>query len=452
MDEKPDEAPMIEVELSEAQMVRKSLLEAQPETKEHLDALLSFMERYSYAAANKLYRPGIEENLSELTQKLGWFKTKEASLVAKSGGSSAENLFAFARALVLGRACVYTNGPLPCFFGYEENRVVDLTAGTVLLDATADIDGVSSIVPWRAATETPKARYDNLEIIHVPQHTRKNLSTYLKKATNQRDYVNWVKATITQYVQSGQKAFVVCKKCLFDNERIPTWPQGDPRFKEPKLYTEKFEWDLEGRKLCATHWGSGIGSNAWMKADVVLLFDEYIPPRRSSVAQTQGLRGHKVYEGDLGGMSTLNSKAPAVDSISEGHVLRWTKQLALRGNARNYDKDGVCGKQRLVVGSNLKRFMANVEMLFPKVKLVRVGNHSDRSTYGEQILAMLSTTRERLLSTKVISNLIGKPWRNVLPFVRTPAFLRSLKTLGWQYKSLRGRGGAQFERLVEVSC
>ena len=101
--------------------------------------------------------------------------------------------------------------------------------------------------------------------------------------------------------------------------------------------------------LCATHWGTGVGSNAWRDADVVFLFDEFFIPRRIAVATTQGLRGHKVHEGDLGHMRNLNSKADGVDLVADGHALRWTKQLALRGRARFYDANGVCSKQRLVV-------------------------------------------------------------------------------------------------------
>ena len=64
----------------------------------------------------------------------------------------------------------------------------------------------------------------------------------------------------------------------------------------------------------------------------------------------QGLREHRADEGDLASMTTLSSKAHGVDIIAEGHRLRWTKQLALRGRARSYDEHGMCGKQRLVVG------------------------------------------------------------------------------------------------------
>lgn len=450
VDEKPDEAPAIDIMLSEAQTVYEALLDAHPETKAHLDALLKFMQQYNYAAPNALYRRGIEVDQDTLIEELSWFKTREASLVRKSAKiPGVEKFFAFAKALVVGRACVATNKSLAYFFGYDEHRVIDLTAGTILLDATADIDGISSIVPWRKPTETPRANYANLEIICVPQHTKQRLSEYLKTAANQRAYSTWILETIKQHMRPGEKGLVVAKKTLFDVERIPQWPEGDPRFKEPKVYTEEYGWDIGGRSLCATYWGTGVGSNAWSDADVVFLFDEFILPRRISVAHTQGLRGHHVDQGDLGSMRTLHSKAEGVDSIAEGHVLRWTKQLALRGKARVYDENGICGKQRLVVGSDLKRFMANVTKLFPGAPRVRyVGNHDNNTTYANKILLLLNDTSECLLSTKVLSRIIGKPWRDVRPYVLTQGFRRSIEAIGWRYNPLKGRSGARFERII----
>jgi hypothetical protein len=366
VDERPDEAPSLDLMLSEAEAVREAVIRHHPDAKEHLDALVRFMEQYNYAPSNKLYRPGLELDATQVDNDLGWFRTPAAERLAKSASNiqGVDKVFAFAKALVVGRACVATSGALTHFFGYEEQRVIDRSAGAILLDATADIDGISSIVPWRVETETPKARYDSLEIVHVPQHTKKRLSEYLKTASNQRSYVDWIVQTIREHMLPGEKGLVICKKCLFDAERIPQWDQGDPRFLQPKSYTEEYGWDIEGRRICATHWGTGIGSNTWRDADVVFLFDEFFVPRRIAVATTQGYRSQKVSEGDLGTMRTLNSKAEGVDSIADGHALRWTKQLALRGRARLYDENCVCGKQRLVVGSDLKRFMLNASKLF----------------------------------------------------------------------------------------
>src|SRR6516164_2005598 len=154
--------------------------------------------------------------------------------------------------MTIGCAFAAPSGTIVQFVGWRSELMV--RSGMILLDATADIDGVSHICPWRQHVKTPQAHYGNLDIVHVPQHTRQRLSEYLKKAANQRAYVKWM--------------------------------------------------------------------------------------------------GHRANEGDLASMKTLNSKAKGVDLIGEGHRLRWTKQLALRGRGRTYDQHGLCGKQRLVISSD----------------------------------------------------------------------------------------------------
>ena len=74
VDERPDEAPSLDVMLSEAQAVREVLIDQHPETKEYMDALLRFMEKYSYAPPNKLYRTGIELDADTVTAELAWFQ------------------------------------------------------------------------------------------------------------------------------------------------------------------------------------------------------------------------------------------------------------------------------------------------------------------------------------------------------------------------------------------
>jgi hypothetical protein len=151
-------------------------------------------------------------------------------------------------------------------------------------------------------------------------------------------------------------------------------------------------------------------------------------------------------------MSSLHSKACGVDMIADGHTNGWNKQMALRGRARQYDENGVCGKQRLVVGSDLKRFMLNVEKLFPGAKVPTIGAFSDNSTLADRILGLLSKTQDRVLTTKAIAPVIERDWRQVSPDVLTPFFRKRLEVLGWKYvpvkgKVGRGKLGTRFERL-----
>jgi hypothetical protein len=71
-----------------------------------------------------------------------------------------------------------------------------------------------------------------------------------------------MKETIIAHTELGQRVLIVCMKALFDNRNVPDWPERDERFDTPDVYLREYGWELEGRKLCATHWGGfGIGAN-----------------------------------------------------------------------------------------------------------------------------------------------------------------------------------------------
>jgi hypothetical protein len=454
VDERPEEIPTIQIALSTAQKVREALLKEHPETKVHLDALLQRMERHNYKEANKIYIP----DAGTIAQALAWFRTEEAARLASRASDipCIKELFSYGSALAVGRGWIATDGVLPSYFGYDDQRIVNLAAGVMLLDATADIDGITNIAPYRAQAEVPKASYENLEIIHVGQHTKTRLDQYLETAPNQHSYVDWMINVIIEHMQPGGKGLVICKKSLVDNQRVPNWPERDPRFDNKKGFTEEWDWDVGERKLCVAHWGTGVGNNTWQDADVVFLLDDFYAPRWVSIARTQGYQGHKVHQGALGSMTSLKSKARSVDAIAEGHILRWFKQMAMRGKARHYDENGVCGKQRLVVSGNLKRFLTHVDKMFPGAQPVRiVGDVSDRTTIATKVLDLLKATKEQALPAKELDRMLGKPWRKVSRDVITPFFKKHLAALGWEYKPVtgkvgRGKQGTRFERMVPM--
>src|SRR5262249_3515777 len=172
VDERPEEVNQFEVLLSQAERVREDLQAKHAELKEHLDALMSCMEPYGYKPINNLYRPTADFGSEVIAEKLAWFTTDDAANIAKSNANyidGIEQLFGYAKALTVGCAFVVPSDNVLRFVGYQ--RKLRLRPGMLLLDATADIDGVSHVVPWRQLADVPKARYDNLDIIHVPQPT-----------------------------------------------------------------------------------------------------------------------------------------------------------------------------------------------------------------------------------------------------------------------------------------
>ena len=449
VDERPEEVAIYDITLAEAQAIRDKLQRVRPDVDEPMAKLMLFMMPDTIRpTSNNINRTSDWYGQVFVENQLHWFTSKEAEQIVRRYATEIpglDQLFGFAKALTVGCAFSVASNQVTRFVGWQSKLMV--YPGTVLLDATADIDGVSHICPWREHTKVPKANYSNLEIIHVSQHTKRRLSEYLKTASNQRAYVNSVVDLIREHMAPGERGLVVCKKMLIDAERLPNWPEGDPRFKDPDSYTKRYEWEIEGRRLCVAHWGTGIGSNDWKDADVVFLLDEFHIPRRVSAAQAQGLNRHKADQGALAAMKTINSKSYAVDLLAEGHRLRWTKQLALRGRGRSYDAHGNCGKQRLVISSDLKGFTANAERLFPGATVTVVGDYADGSRQADRVLKALSNPRlPPKLTTRELSALIRKPWRSMTAYVLTPEFERSLGALGWRYVHRKGRGGSYFER------
>jgi hypothetical protein len=417
IDERPQKVDTYEILLSEAEKIREALMEIHPNTKEHVDKLLQFMEGYNYVATNKIYLP------EDVSNKLAWFTSATADRLAELKIRGIDQLFGFAKAAAQTCGFVVSDGNLVRFVGYSPKGPI--SAGTVLMDATADIDGVSQIVPYQVAVEVPQACYSNLEIIYVPQHTPKPLYKYFKFGTNQKAYVRSMVETIEEHMEPGEYGLVVCKKTLFDQQRVPNWHEEDKRFKDhPDSYTKNYEWDIGGRKLCASWWGTGIGSNTWRDASVLFLMDEFHLPKRVAVAHVQGLRGHNVHEGDLPTMRSIKSTSSAVEIYQLGHRLRWIKQMALRGRARCYNERGVCGKMRLVISCELEAFMANVGTLFPGAT-VRITGNAEGGTWAEKVITILNGSTAAKVTTSELGKLLGKSWSKVRyglhPVWMTPA-------------------------------
>ena len=122
-------------------------------------------------------------------------------------------------------------------------------------------------------------------------------------------------------------------------------------------------------------------------------------------------------------MKTINSKSHMVDVYALGHRLRNLKQMALRGRARCYDENGVCGKMRLVISCELETFLANVEKLFPGAQ-TRLTGTNDNGKWAERVLAILSGSTEAVISTTDLGTLLNRDFRKVQFRVVTEKFLR----------------------------
>ncbi|HEX4919650.1 MAG TPA: hypothetical protein VFV92_02800 [Candidatus Bathyarchaeia archaeon] len=337
--------------------------------------------------------------------------------------------------------------------GYD--RALPRIAGMVLLDATADIDGVTAICPWRKHAETPLERYDGLEIVHVPSVARGNTRRWLWEPGNLQLYTEHIRDLILRYVAPGQKALVVCTKEVVEAENIDKWSKHmvpflnrtapeDPKDGETE-FRDGFAWSLDGRQVVLTWFGGyGIGANVWRDADVAIVCDDFYLPQRTIRATLQGLRGHKATEG-------LLAEAPErwteeLECLMDGHVLRWMKQMALRGKAREMDKDGVCGEQRLVMTGDLMRVLAHRPKVFPGA-MIKV-EHPNYDQLLDRLIALLLSGEDDEISTKEIEDKLDRPWADVSGNLKKhKQYEKALEAIGWAYWRGQGRRRGCFRRI-----
>jgi hypothetical protein len=187
IDEQPDEVELFDVTYAAAAAVLEAIQQDEQKGKAvepYVHALAKFMADKALGTGS-LEKPSDDPaTWREVETSLAWFTTSAAQDYIRARRASIQGLgavFGFARAMATGYAFIARySGDTPHFVGYQNNLA--LVPGMVLLDATADIDGVTQLCPWRSHAEVPKARYTNLDIVHVKSCTSQRLSKYLKLA------------------------------------------------------------------------------------------------------------------------------------------------------------------------------------------------------------------------------------------------------------------------------
>jgi hypothetical protein len=127
------------------------------------------------------------------------------------------------------------------------------------------------------------------------------------------------------------------------------------------------------------------------------------------------------------------------------------KQMALRGRARQFDENGICGPQKLVTSADRTRLLSNFDRLFPGAKLTIVEANTEQTTQAQALLLLLSRPGlPTTLSTKWISQQMRTPWRQITQHLSADV-KRAIENLGWRYVSRKGRLGSTFERILPMS-
>jgi hypothetical protein len=335
--------------------------------------------------------------------------------------------FRFLKACSLGYCFLTRQSPrgfvayLPTF-SPEPNQVI--------LDATADISGLYSLLGGMLAENIPTVDYCNLNINHIQAPIDfKSINTVMNTRSLAVRYEAWVRQVVMDNTKVGDKVLVVIHKAMTDNhELLPHIPK-DPS-KDIFL----------GRETNIITWGQGIGSNQYKDCTEVFMFSEFYKPRRSVVANTLGARHQRAEDSDISSM--YGRLKGDFLSVKEGDILRWTKQLASRGNVRNIDGNGACGIMNLYTTMDFDRLISNQQRLFPNAKTpkrtlqyVLGESKRDKPKRRKGLIDLLSTTALSLISFRYIQDTIGIKSCDVRRELDTPIVKPVVIAYGWKIVS-----------------
>src|SRR5690606_20347059 len=138
-----------------------------------------------------------------------------------------------------------------------------------------------------------------------------------------------------------------------------------------------------------------------------------------------------------------------------GHLNRWTKQLACRGNVRNIDAAGRSGAMRLYTSMDLARLFRSLDALFPGCRpptLIKTESGRDlreRSTGYSALVQLMATTDRTELVSDEVEALTGIRSRNLKTAFGSAKVLHAASLYGWALVVARGRGNKT--RLVRAN-
>ena len=351
VDEKVEQVKVYDVKFSDIVRVLEHI-EGTDDSPVPLKEALRTLDSFAGKKRNenrKLETPKDDPVGWSVARELVWFTTDEAGQFARSRSAALQNVrksppniegvFGFARCMAQNRAFIvrHGNGERGAgFVGYEQ--ALPDYRGMVLLDATADIDGLNELCPWRRQVAIPRATYNRLSIVHVPSVAEGTLKRFLQTPNNRREYVRHILDTVRSHVPPGHKALMVCKRDIVDAKpEIEGWSANVRPFLTEK--DRKFSWDFEDRSLSLTWWGGyGIGANHWKEADVVLLFDDHHLPQHANIAVAQGVKRASATDPPLAAMTATNSRskrfARSGMDIYCGGPSRWRFEAGLVSSMR----------------------------------------------------------------------------------------------------------------------
>lgn len=282
-------------------------------------------------------------------------------------------------------------------------------SGLTILDATAEYSALNNH-PDAVLTAVPAVDYRNLKLTHIeaPKEFH-NVAQRAPKSKADKDYLAWIKKTVSSNTDVGEIVLVVAHKRFCD--QLPCTKMS-----------------VDGRTVYVVHWGKGIGSNKWKDCSSVFLFAELHLPRTVYVSSTVAVQDRAILDADFS--HDRGTKA------GENHRLHLFKQLGCRGLVRNIDELGRASEMKLFTSMDRSLLLRGYKAVFPGAKppVFIQPEFCKHKTKGEKLAHFLlgyTGPNINLCAVKVANHLGFKVSELATAF--GSAKCRDVAALGWSF-------------------
>ena len=342
--------------------------------------------------------------------------------------------------------CAFYSRQDCCFFAYKLD--FEPGPGHVLLDATSDITGLVTLHPGVESVEVPEVDYGNLAVYHLDHPKKWNrVSKVVKRADTGEAYGKWIREVVLMNTESGDDVLVITHKDMVNLNFVPGAPDAD----NPA--------DWEGRKVNTQTWGSGVGLNMFKHKTHVFTFGEFHRPRAATISVTHGWSKKPLNNGHLknatGQRVTGDEFSPRGIYLEphEGNLLRWTKQLAMRGCARTVDAEGKCKTMKLFTSMSRNRLLKHYERLFPGAEPPMQGKAPKQTTKGNRkqtkrpgkrdaLVNLLMGREKSVYGADEVARVTGLPADKLLREFKVKVVQQAVSAYGWRFVSAKDIGRA----------
>jgi hypothetical protein len=231
----------------------------------------------------------------------------------------------------------YSRGDGAAFYAY--GYAVQPRGRHLILDGTADLNGLYAVGNHVSIVEAPPANYENVKLYNVvpPKQLKGKMraSGTLKNRTAAMEYMEWFIPFLLERSQPGQTVLVSAKKALLNLEAHKA-----PQFDDSHDNGDRNLSIKDGRTIRWCNFGRGRGLNEWKACSAYFRLGDFWMKRAALMTQVANFTGQTYTAADLRSFNSGVAKVDCFEAVQDAHLAVTNKQDAARICIRHLDDDG----------------------------------------------------------------------------------------------------------------